>query len=132
MATSGCYLEPSMQPQTFIQYHPPGGNSPDSLSASPQTPPAAAMPGYYYPAALVTPLNGSSEYTNPTTERVKETIARANSVPVEFYHTEFHEYSKEAYEKNKRQSNKRKRQQNEEKDNKKKKVDDDEDQDKKE
>ncbi|KAI9316590.1 hypothetical protein BX666DRAFT_1944878 [Dichotomocladium elegans] len=48
---------------------------------------------------LVTPLISSSTYTNTTTERVKETIARANTVPMEFYHTEFLEYSKETYEK---------------------------------
>ncbi|KAI9321740.1 Myc-type, basic helix-loop-helix domain-containing protein, partial [Dichotomocladium elegans] len=38
-------------------------------------------------------------FLNATTERVKETIARANAVPMEFYHTEFLEYSKETYEK---------------------------------
>ncbi|KAG2223645.1 hypothetical protein INT45_010004 [Circinella minor] len=48
---------------------------------------------------LITPLVPSSTFTNSTTERVKETIARANSVPMEFYHTEFLEYSKETYEK---------------------------------
>lgn len=50
-------------------------------------------------AQMVTPLVPSSTFTNSTTERVKETIARANSVPMEFYHTEFLEYSKETYEK---------------------------------
>ncbi|KAI9484444.1 hypothetical protein BDB00DRAFT_855748 [Zychaea mexicana] len=49
--------------------------------------------------SLITPLVPSSTFTNSTTERVKETIARANSVPMEFYHTEFLEYSKETYEK---------------------------------
>ncbi|KAI7900507.1 uncharacterized protein BX663DRAFT_458728 [Cokeromyces recurvatus] len=34
-----------------------------------------------------------------TTARVKDIINRANAVPVEFYHTEFLEYSKETYEK---------------------------------
>lgn len=61
-------------------------------------------------AALVTPL--SPRFSNATTERVKETIARANSVPMEFYHTEFLEYSKETYEKKKQNAckrNKRKR-----------------------
>ncbi|GAN10945.1 hypothetical protein MAM1_0434c10495 [Mucor ambiguus] len=54
--------------------------------------------------------NGNGRFNNPTTARVKEMITRANSVPMEFYHTEFLEYSKETYEKkmeNKR--NKRKR-----------------------
>lgn len=41
---------------------------------------------------------------------MKETIARANSVPMEFYHTEFLEYSKETYErKMDAKRNKRKR-----------------------
>lgn len=54
--------------------------------------------------------NSNGRFNNPTTARVKEMITRANSVPMEFYHTEFLEYSKETYEKkmeNKR--NKRKR-----------------------
>ncbi|CDS05263.1 hypothetical protein LRAMOSA07792 [Lichtheimia ramosa] len=61
-----------------------------------------------------TPLLSSSSstttFSNSTTERVKETIARANSVPMEFYHTEFLEYSKETYErKMDAKRNKRKR-----------------------
>ncbi|KAL9545646.1 hypothetical protein MBANPS3_007049 [Mucor bainieri] len=59
-------------------------------------------------ASATTSSNG--RFNNPTTARVKEMITRANSVPMEFYHTEFLEYSKETYEKkmeNKR--NKRKR-----------------------
>lgn len=47
---------------------------------------------------MINPLVPSS-FSNATTARVKETIARANSVPMEFYHTEFLEYSKETYEK---------------------------------
>lgn len=59
---------------------------------------------------LITPLVPSSTFTNSTTERVKETIARANAVPMEFYHTEFLEYSKETYErKMDAKRNKRKR-----------------------
>ncbi|CAO3578672.1 unnamed protein product [Absidia cylindrospora] len=46
---------------------------------------------------MINPLVPSS-FSNATTARVKETIARANSVPMEFYHTEFLEYSKETYE----------------------------------
>ncbi|KAI7867675.1 hypothetical protein BDF14DRAFT_1800650 [Spinellus fusiger] len=47
-----------------------------------------------------TPPSQSATFTQPntTSERVKETIARAHSVPMEFYHTEFLEYSKETYE----------------------------------
>ncbi|KAG2191037.1 hypothetical protein INT46_003050 [Mucor plumbeus] len=61
-------------------------------------------------AANSTTTNSNGRFNNPTTARVKEMITRANSVPMEFYHTEFLEYSKETYEKkmeNKR--NKRKR-----------------------
>lgn len=55
-----------------------------------------------------TPTN--SRFNNPTTARVKEMITRANSVPMEFYHTEFLEYSKETYEKKmESKRNKRKR-----------------------
>lgn len=54
--------------------------------------------------------NKSSRFNNPTTARVKEMITRANSVPMEFYHTEFLEYSKETYEKKmESKRNKRKR-----------------------
>ncbi|CAO3630416.1 unnamed protein product [Mucor hiemalis] len=55
-----------------------------------------------------TPNNG--RFNNPTTARVKDMITRANSVPMEFYHTEFLEYSKETYEKKmESKRNKRKR-----------------------
>ncbi|KAI8089356.1 uncharacterized protein BX664DRAFT_132534 [Halteromyces radiatus] len=58
---------------------------------------------------MINPLVPSS-FSNATTARVKETIARANSVPMEFYHTEFLEYSKETYErKMDAKRNKRKR-----------------------
>jgi hypothetical protein len=58
---------------------------------------------------MINPL-APSTFTNATTARVKETIARANSVPMEFYHTEFLEYSKETYErKMDAKRNKRKR-----------------------
>ncbi|ORE07137.1 hypothetical protein BCV72DRAFT_206062 [Rhizopus microsporus var. microsporus] len=58
---------------------------------------------------LLTPLD-STRFSNSTTARVKEMITRANSVPMEFYHTEFLEYSKETYEKKmESKRNKRKR-----------------------
>ncbi|KAG1435285.1 hypothetical protein G6F56_014026 [Rhizopus delemar] len=40
--------------------------------------------------------NTSHEYQET---RVQEMISRATSLPTEFYHTEFLEYSKETYEK---------------------------------
>ncbi|SAM02309.1 hypothetical protein [Absidia glauca] len=64
------------------------------------------------PSPIINPLvaSSSSTFSNATTARVKETIARANSIPVEFYHTEFLEYSKETYErKMDAKRNKRKR-----------------------
>ncbi|KAI8985884.1 hypothetical protein BDB01DRAFT_849728 [Pilobolus umbonatus] len=52
----------------------------------------------------------TTRYASPTSARVKEMITRANSVPMEFYHTEFLEYSKETYEKKmESKRNKRKR-----------------------
>ncbi|KAI8336802.1 hypothetical protein BC941DRAFT_480179 [Chlamydoabsidia padenii] len=58
---------------------------------------------------IINPLVPST-FSNATTARVKETIARANSIPMEFYHTEFLEYSKETYErKMDAKRNKRKR-----------------------
>ncbi|CAO3639400.1 unnamed protein product [Cunninghamella blakesleeana] len=73
----------------------------------------------------------TTPFTNTTTARVKETIARANSVPMEFYHTEFLEYSKETYErkmdakKNKRKRSSPNGKTNEDQQQKKKKLDDD-------
>lgn len=75
-------------------------NSPESISSSPtpSPPPPANIP------------STKSRFNNPTTARVKEMITRANSVPMEFYHTEFLEYSKETYEKKmESKRNKRKR-----------------------
>ncbi|KAG0172719.1 hypothetical protein DFQ28_009940 [Apophysomyces sp. BC1034] len=112
---------PVAYPMARFGYYPdqrhPG--SPDSISSSssPQTPPSttaavsASDPSANFSSQilttqaiesqssqLITPLVPSSSFSNSTTERVKETIARANSVPMEFYHTEFLEYSKETYE----------------------------------
>ncbi|ORY95343.1 hypothetical protein BCR43DRAFT_525082 [Syncephalastrum racemosum] len=113
---------PHTESHTALPSHSPESSS----SRSPQTPPPPATTtaaGVSAPPhvlasqqQLVTPLVSSSppSFTNPTTDRVKETIARANSVPMEFYHTEFLEYSKETYEKKKmdaRRGLKRKRQQ---------------------
>ncbi|KAI9322874.1 hypothetical protein BX666DRAFT_665997 [Dichotomocladium elegans] len=110
----GYYSDPPMSPTTHRPYHPP---SPDSQSATSSSnnnnnnnpsPPTALATPHLLPShqpLLVTPL--SPRFSNPTTERVKETIARANSVPMEFYHTEFLEYSKETYEKKKQIASKR-------------------------
>ncbi|SAL95843.1 hypothetical protein [Absidia glauca] len=74
----------------------------DTSSSSPSNTTSASSP-------MINPLVPST-FTNATTARVKETIARANSVPMEFYHTEFLEYSKETYErKMDAKRNKRKR-----------------------
>ncbi|KAI9254759.1 hypothetical protein EDC94DRAFT_618358 [Helicostylum pulchrum] len=71
-------------------------NSPESITSSPTPSPP--------------PPSSKNRFNNPTTARVKEMITRANSVPMEFYHTEFLEYSKETYEKKmESKRNKRKR-----------------------
>ncbi|KAG0169934.1 hypothetical protein DFQ28_002777 [Apophysomyces sp. BC1034] len=73
-----------------------------------QTPLSTARVVLSHPtSSMVTPLPSAA---GSTAERVKETIARANSLPVEFFQTEFHEYSKESYEKKlNSKRNKRKR-----------------------
>ncbi|KAF7725186.1 hypothetical protein EC973_000352 [Apophysomyces ossiformis] len=73
-----------------------------------QTPLSTARVVLSHPtSSMMTPVPSTSA---STAERVKETIARANSLPVEFFQTEFHEYSKESYEKKlNSKRNKRKR-----------------------
>lgn len=78
------YLQEKVQP-----------TSPESsLSPSP-----SPSPPHFHPSnpELMSPID--TKFSNPTTARVKEMIDRANAVPVESYHTEFLEYSKETYEK---------------------------------
>ncbi|KAI8146632.1 hypothetical protein BJV82DRAFT_599274 [Fennellomyces sp. T-0311] len=129
------YCPEQMSPPQHRAYHPgsPDSESASSSSKSPQTPSATTTASseannaapQQSQQALVTPLvpSSSPRYTNPTTDRVKETIARANSVPMEFYHTEFLEYSKETYERKIGSRNKRKRQQPLDESNKKQKRD---------
>ncbi|GAA5812417.1 hypothetical protein MFLAVUS_005872 [Mucor flavus] len=84
-------------------------NSPESITSSPTPSPP--------------PPSSKNRFNNPTTARVKEMITRANSVPMEFYHTEFLEYSKETYEKKmESKRNKRKRTGDEDQVEKKQKV----------
>ncbi|KAG1437676.1 hypothetical protein G6F56_012992 [Rhizopus delemar] len=90
----------------------------------------------YFQDKLPTSPESSLSSTSPKDERfstkarVKEMIDRANSVPMEFYHTEFLEYSKETYEKKmESKRNKRKRTTDQHQQNKKKKDDSDEDDD---
>lgn len=78
-------------------------NSPESINSSPTPSPPPT-------ASKSSSNNNTNRFNNPTTARVKEMITRANSVPMEFYHTEFLEYSKETYEKKmESKRNKRKR-----------------------
>ncbi|CDH53609.1 hypothetical protein RO3G_04737 [Lichtheimia corymbifera JMRC:FSU:9682] len=78
------------------------------LSVQPLDTPIPPQPPTATP--LISSSSSTTTFSNSTTERVKETIARANSVPMEFYHTEFLEYSKETYErKMDAKRNKRKR-----------------------
>jgi hypothetical protein len=113
MSRLGYYPDPSRQQQP---------NSPESISSSSPPTPSPPPPtnnsntpdnsskivtthSLDTASELITPLVSSttavngSRFPNPTTARVKEMITRANSVPMEFYHTEFLEYSKETYEK---------------------------------
>ncbi|KAL7333755.1 hypothetical protein PS15p_202616 [Mucor circinelloides] len=86
----------------------PSSSTSTSSSASTNDNKSAAATISNNAASATTSSN--DRFNNPATARVKEMITRANSVPMEFYHTEFLEYSKETYEKkmeNKR--NKRKR-----------------------
>ncbi|KAI9010948.1 hypothetical protein CLU79DRAFT_444615 [Phycomyces nitens] len=98
---------------TYYTDRPVQKKQPDSPdSSTPQTPPtqSQSFAALVSQPTAVAPLVPSSSFSNATAERVKETIARANSVPMEFYHTEFLEYSKETYEKKmnaKRQKRKR-------------------------
>ncbi|KAL0091247.1 hypothetical protein J3Q64DRAFT_1630444 [Phycomyces blakesleeanus] len=98
---------------TYYTDRPVQKKQPDSPdSSTPQTPPtqSASYASLVSQPTAIAPLVPSSSFSNATAERVKETIARANSVPMEFYHTEFLEYSKETYEKKmnaKRQKRKR-------------------------
>ncbi|KAI7897434.1 uncharacterized protein EV154DRAFT_541244 [Mucor mucedo] len=85
-------------------------NSPESSSSSPTpSPPPPTSTPTTTPSSTAT-TTSKPRFNNPTTARVKEMITRANSVPMEFYHTEFLEYSKETYEKKmESKRNKRKR-----------------------
>lgn len=88
----------------------PSSSTSSTSSSSASTHDAKSAAAISNNAASATPSSNNGRFNNPTTARVKEMITRANSVPMEFYHTEFLEYSKETYEKkmeNKR--NKRKR-----------------------
>ncbi|KAI9478486.1 MAG: hypothetical protein EXX96DRAFT_483007 [Benjaminiella poitrasii] len=108
--------------------------SPSSISSagygSPRTPPSVPLNhtnknelstvvssnGHQQRTLLVNPLvppSTTDVFEQQSTEdRVRETIARANTVPAEFYQTEFLEYSKSNYEN--QMSKKRKRTGNEE------------------
>lgn len=87
------------------QQRPRSPESISSLSSSPTTPPIVsnqvALANRVMDTEIMTPVVSS------TTDRVKQMITRANSVPMEFYHTEFLEYSKETYEKKTRSKRKR-------------------------
>lgn len=110
-----------------ITMHPSSSTSTTSSSSSSSSSSSITTPSLPYannhiitsqaidsnttPPPIINPLVASSStFSNATTARVKETIARANSIPMEFYHTEFLEYSKETYErKMDAKRNKRKR-----------------------
>ncbi|KAI9347842.1 hypothetical protein BD770DRAFT_327503 [Pilaira anomala] len=73
----------------------------------PPPPPPSSSSSSSSAAAAVTaaaPVSSTS-----TEDRVKQTIARANAIPVEFYQTEFLEYSKKSYDFQHQSNRKRKR-----------------------
>ena len=74
---------------------PPNSSTSSSASTN-DNKSAAATISNNAPSATT---SSNDRFNNPATARVKEMITRANSVPMEFYHTEFLEYSKETYEK---------------------------------
>lgn len=138
---------PNYQMSRLGYYHDPSTGQPDSpesisssSSATPSPPPISSsgntslianqpiISSHSIDTESITPLVTSSTPSengryanNPTSARVKEMITRANSVPMEFYHTEFLEYSKETYEKKmESKRNKRKRSCQEDQINKKK------------
>ena len=81
------YPPPTMYyppPTTQQLQHSPSSSS-TSSGGSPRTPPKQ-------PSPTIMSMNLTTE------ERVKETIARANALPVEFFETEFLEYSQKSYE----------------------------------
>ncbi|KAI9357514.1 hypothetical protein BD770DRAFT_472843 [Pilaira anomala] len=96
---------PNYQMSRLGYYNQKQPNSPESITSSPTPSPPP-------PSSSSTSMKSTNNnrFNNPTTARVKEMITRANSVPMEFYHTEFLEYSKETYEKKmESKRNKRKR-----------------------
>ncbi|KAG2207113.1 hypothetical protein INT46_004089 [Mucor plumbeus] len=66
---------------------PQGTTTASSLMVNPLVPPPPAPPSSQQQFMLEATIKS-------TEERVKETIARANTIPMEFYQTEFFEYSK--------------------------------------
>ncbi|ORX59766.1 hypothetical protein DM01DRAFT_262942 [Hesseltinella vesiculosa] len=110
---SQSYTYQGKSPSTKVTATPTPSHSTSTISSS-LSPPPFQKQSQLYPLdetspATLTPLVPST-FSNSTSARVKETIARANSVPMEFYQTEFLEYSKETYErKMDAKRNKRKR-----------------------
>lgn len=103
---------PPHPPQSIIMTRSSPSSRSSSSGGSPRTP-TASKTVQHSPTTgnLVTPLDVATTTAQPTTEeRVKDTIARANTIPAEFFQTEFLEYSQKSYEvRQKAASKKRKR-----------------------
>lgn len=91
---------PPHPPQSTIMTRSSPSSRSSSSGGSPRTP-TASKTVQHSPTTgnLVTPLDVATATPQPTTEeRVKDTIARANAIPAEFFQTEFLEYSQKSYE----------------------------------
>ncbi|CAO3631657.1 unnamed protein product [Mucor hiemalis] len=94
------YAPPHHHPQSVMMTRSSPSSRSSSSGGSPRTP-TASKTIQHSPTtgSLVTPLEVATTSPPPTTEeRVKDTIARANAIPVEFFQTEFLEYSQKSYE----------------------------------
>lgn len=91
---------PPHPPQSTIMTRSSPSSRSSSSGGSPRTP-TASKTVQHSPTTgnLVTPLDVATATPQTTTEeRVKDTIARANAIPAEFFQTEFLEYSQKSYE----------------------------------
>lgn len=89
----------SNSPESISSSSSPTPSPPPASSSIPLAPVVAASQVIETELITTTASTQQAKFNNPTTARVKEMINRATSVPMEFYHTEFLEYSKESYEK---------------------------------
>ncbi|KAI8370113.1 hypothetical protein EDC96DRAFT_503113 [Choanephora cucurbitarum] len=83
-------LSPTLSPSSSITTNTTTASSSSPSSSSPSSSSPSSPPSSYHEQASL--LVSSSKTTE---ERVKETIARANTIPAEFFQTEFLDYSQQ-------------------------------------